>query len=54
MGIVDGDMPVTFSVDEENLKIAETNVIVNLASIEYTTPGENYIGELVIELVEEQ
>jgi len=52
LAIVDGTQPVTFSVGEENLTIREIDVIVSIVSIRYTTPGENYIGETEIELIQ--
>jgi hypothetical protein len=50
--IVEKNQPVTFSVSEENLTINEISVIVNIVSIRYTTPGENYIAETEIELIQ--
>jgi len=50
--IIDKDTAVTFAISEENLTILSTNVLVKLVSIDYITPGENYLAELVIELLE--
>jgi len=52
LAIVEKNQAVTFSVNEENLTIDEISVIVNIVSIEYLTPGENYIGQTKIELIQ--
>jgi hypothetical protein len=52
--IVELNKSVTFSVSDANLTINEINVIVYMGSIEYNTPGSTYIGDMEIELIQEE
>lgn len=50
--IVEKNVAVTFSVNEKDLTINQTDVLVNVTSINYVTPGSIYLSEMEIELVE--
>ena len=52
LDIVNGNVPVNFSVNDSGLIVEQTSVIVNIGSIRYLTPGSTYLAETEIELVE--
>ena len=50
LAILAQNKAVTFSVNEENLNIPSTSVIMFLGSIEYSTLGSGYYASLSLEL----